>query len=166
MLQKYLIFLFLILLPLNSSDKKVSFHLDTVHTTHYLLDEEGQNEGMGADVYAIEFALTPNIDERMIIGSTINSQFNRCFILGIHDDIYTNNNLTFEASYMYVGEFFFDTFEHCGDDGIYNEIKDVTFLGFVPAIYYGLEYNIYDTIGLEIGVVLPGILVLGIQIHY
>lgn len=166
MLQRYLIILFLFILPLSSADKKVSFYLDTLHTTHYLLDEPGQNEGWGANVYGLEFPVSQNIDERMILGSTINSQFNRCFIIGMHDDLYTNENLTFEASYMYVGEFFFDEFSQCDDDGIYSEVKKAVSIGFVPVLYYGLEYNIYETVGLEIGWILPGILVLGVQVHY
>ncbi len=166
MLYKYLILLFLLFLPLISADKKVSFHLDTLYTKHYLLKEDGQNEGFDADVYSIEFALTDSIDERMIIGSNINSQFNKCFIVGIHDDLYEKDNLTFEASYMYAGEFFFEDFENCGDDGIYSEVKQALSIGFVPILYYGLEYNIYETVGLELGWILPGILVFGVQVHY
>ena len=72
----------------------------------------------------------------LVAGSLLNSFGNRCAILGAtHNWHNFSNKLSFEGLYAYVGEFFFDGFDNCGDRGIYKRFEEATNIAFAPYIY-------------------------------
>lgn len=93
-----------------------------------------------------------------------NSFDDRCIALGVRRDWASlGNGWVFKGIYGYVGEFFFDAFEHCGDHGSYKDFKDATGIGFSPYIYHGLQYNFTDYFGIESGIILPAVFVISVQ---
>ena len=93
-----------------------------------------------------------------------NSFDDRCIALGVRRDWASlGNGWVFKGIYGYVGEFFFDAFEDCGDHGSYKDFKDATGIGFSPYIYHGLQYNFTDYFGIESGIILPAVFVISVQ---
>ncbi|CND84553.1 Uncharacterised protein [Yersinia nurmii] len=115
---------------------------------------------------AVERKLNAQSDYSLSVGTLVNSFSNRCMLLGVRKDWWEKGHWTFKGGYAYAGEFFFSQFSHCGDEGIYRNIKDAVGIGFAPYIYHALQYDFNDHFGLEGGVILPGIVVLSMQFHF
>ncbi len=79
-------------------------------------------------------------------------------------DLY--DGLSFEGYYIYCGEFFFGVFAECGDDGVYQTIKEQTGLGFAPFIYHGLQFDMTSYISLDVGLMLPSIMFVSLQYNF
>lgn len=108
----------------------------------------------------------PYVDA-LVIGSVLNSHGNRCFMLGVQKGWITyDERLSFEGVYAYAGEFFVDAFSHCGDEGFYNSVRDITGIGFTFYMYHGLEYDLGRHLSLEAGAALPAIVLLSVQWHF
>ncbi|MBW3698368.1 hypothetical protein EK599_22080 [Vibrio sp. T187] len=102
-----------------------------------------------------------------VVGTFLNSQNNRCAILGVEyhwADLSTN--WRFKGLYAYAGEFFLDSFEDCGDDGVYQEVKEVSGIGFAPYISHYFEYALTDHFNVDFGLLLPGIVVINANVTF
>ena len=150
-----------------NKDTKFSIHTGS-YIKHIVPNGKGLNQKLGNKFFDIEFKLDNNkYFDKTLIGTFLNSEGNRCILLGVQKDWKNiNNRLTFEGVYAYAGEFFFSTFEHCGDAGPYNKIRNKTGVGFAPYIYHGLEYGLNKHISLELGFIAPLIAVSTIQFHF
>lgn len=115
---------------------------------------------------AVERRMDSDSDYSLYAGTMINSEGDRCVLLGVDKKWAARNQWTFEGIYLYAGEFFAKTFSHCGDSGAYHDIQKVTGLGFAPYIYHGVKYDVNRYIGLRAGVILPVITVLSVQIRF
>ncbi|ODS22636.1 hypothetical protein AB835_13085 [Candidatus Endobugula sertula] len=101
------------------------------------------------------------------VGSFLNSFNNHCFLLGIEKNWHHfNNKLSFEGLYAYAGEFFFNKFDNCGNNGVYNTAKDKLGIAAVPYIYHGFEYDFTSFMSLQVGIILPNLFVSTIQWKY
>ncbi len=117
--------------------------------------------------FALERKIRNPYVDALVIGSALNSHGNRCLMLGVQKDwIQYDERLSFEGVYAYAGEFFFDAFDRCGDEGFYSNIKDITGVGFTMYIYHGIEYDLGRHLSLEFGAALPAILLLSVQWHF
>jgi hypothetical protein len=68
-----------------------------------------------------------------------NSFNDRCLAAGVRRDwAGWDNGWVFKGIYGYVGEFFFDTFDDCGDHGSYHDFKKATGNGRRP---YPLDHG-------------------------
>ncbi|WP_208380195.1 hypothetical protein [Psychromonas algarum] len=115
-------------------------------------------------LFSVERKFSADSDYSLFTGTFLNSQGNRCALLGVRKDWYQfTDKLVLKGVYAYAGEFFIDAFENCGDDGFYGKMKDKTGVGFAPYIYTAAQYNFTDYFGLEGGLMLPGILVMSMQ---
>ncbi|MCU5774365.1 hypothetical protein N5923_15575 [Erwiniaceae bacterium BAC15a-03b] len=113
---------------------------------------------------AVERKFSEDSKYSMVLGTLNNSQGNRCALMGVRRDWWSDNSgWTIKGLYTYTGEFFFDTFSHCGDDGFYHSIKQSTGLGFAPYVYHAAQYNFTSYFGVEGGIILPGIFVVSMQ---
>lgn len=113
---------------------------------------------------SVERKLSADSDYSILVGTFINSQNNRCALLGVRKDWYrVNDKLVIKGVYTYAGEFFLDAFDNCGDGGFYQDMKDNTGVAFAPYIYHAAQYNFTDYFGIEGGVILPGILIMSVQ---
>ncbi len=113
---------------------------------------------------SVERKLSADSDYSLMVGTFINSQSERCALLGVRKDWYhVNDKLVIKGVYAYAGEFFFDAFKDCGNDGFYQDMKDYTGVGFAPYIYHAAQYNFTDYFGVEGGLMLPGILIMSVQ---
>jgi hypothetical protein len=105
-----------------------------------------------------------NDSSHIIAGSFLNSYGNRCALLGLEKNWYNfNDKLSFKGGYAYAGDFFFDSLDHCGDQGMYKRIEELTGIGFAPYIYHGISYDITSIMSFEAGLILPGLAVASIQ---
>ena len=113
---------------------------------------------------SIERKFSEESDYSLVGGTFLNSQSNRCILLGMRNDLYRfNERLVIKGVYAYAGEFFVSAFEHCGDDGFYETVDKYTGIAFAPYIYHAAQYNFTDYWGLEAGLMLPGIVVMSMQ---
>ena len=113
---------------------------------------------------SIERKFSEESDYSLVGGTFLNSQSNRCILLGMRNDLYRfNERLVIKGIYAYAGEFFVSAFEHCGDDGFYETVNKYTGIAFAPYIYHAAQYNFTDYWGLEAGLMLPGIVVMSMQ---
>lgn len=114
--------------------------------------------------FSIERKLDADSDYSFMIGTFLNSQNERCALLGARKDWYRfSDKLVFKGVYAYAGEFFIEAFEDCGQGGFYEDMKNSTGVGFSPYIYHAAQYNFTDYLGVEGGLMLPGILVMSLQ---
>lgn len=114
--------------------------------------------------FSIERKFSENSDYSLLAGTFLNSQANRCILLGVRKDWYQiNNKLVFKGVYSYAGEFFVDAFDSCGDGGVYKTNKEKIGVAFAPYIYHAAQYNFTEHIGVEAGFILPIIVVFSIQ---
>lgn len=105
-----------------------------------------------------------NFADKFIIGTLKNSSDNRCLLLGVGRDWQQLNAKTKVVGvYAYVGEFFNDTFDECGRDGIYHDFDKITGIGFAPYIYHGVKYNFINNLHLNGGLILPGVVSFTLQ---
>jgi len=131
---------------------------------HAFPKNEQSNQYFDNRLFSIERKLSADSDYSLLAGTFLNSQNNRCFLLGVRKDLYQiNDYLVIKGVYSYAGEFFFDAFSHCGDGGIYQTLKAHTGVGFAPYFYHALQYNVTDYWGVEAGMILPGIVVMSMQ---
>lgn len=105
--------------------------------------------------------------DKFIIGTLKNSSDNRCLMLGVGRDWKRFNPKTkLVGLYAYVGEFFNDTFDDCGEDGIYHDFENITGVGFAPYIYHGVKYNFIDNFHVNGGLILPGVVSFALQVTF
>lgn len=88
------------------------------------------------ELIAVEKRLSAESEYSLYAGTMINSEDNRCVLLGMGKQWGEYKKLVIEGLYVYAGEFFFEPFSHCGDRGIYHEFKRITGVGFAPYIYH------------------------------
>ncbi len=101
------------------------------------------------------------------VGTLLNSQGNRCLLTGVQRSWHRfSDKLEFEGFYGYVGEFFFSAFDDCADRGVYRQVEEAVGIPGVPYIYHGLEYHFFPNVGLEFGIILPGLIVATLQFSF
>lgn len=148
-----------------NKDKEYSIHIGSY--LKHLRENSPQVEDFDNKLFDIEYKIDKNYADNIILGTIINSSGNRCMMIGIQKNYYDfSDRLSFEGTYIYSGEFFFDAFKQCGDGGVYKTLKEKSGIAFAPYIYHGLEYDISSNISLEGGVILPGLVLLNIQFHF
>ncbi|MGD8105871.1 hypothetical protein ACQE32_04220 [Pantoea sp. FN0302] len=144
--------------------------LYSLHTAsfayHLYSPTKDYNQYFKNNLIAVERRVNENSDYSLYAGTMINSEGNRCALLGFEKDWGTYNNLTIEGIYLYAGEFWFKSFSNCGDKGMYQDIKKMTGVGFAPYIYHGVKYEMNPHVNFRSGVLLPGILVLSLQLKF
>ncbi|ELZ5051313.1 TPA: hypothetical protein QHS11_004212, partial [Enterobacter asburiae] len=100
----------------------------------------------------------------LVLGTMKNSFNDRCLAAGVRRDwAGWDNGWVFKGIYGYVGEFFFDTFDDCGDHGSYHDFKKATGIGFSPYIYHGFQYNFTSYFGMDVGIIIPSVFVITAQ---
>lgn len=141
------------------------YSVNTGSWTYHLTNNHGQyTEGLDNQFVSVERKFSSNSKYSLLIGTMKNSFDDRCIAIGVRRDwVSLGNGWVFKGVYGYVGEFFFDTFEHCGNHGSYKDFKEVTGIGFSPYIYHSFQYNFTDNFGLETGVILPSVFVVSLQ---
>ena len=115
------------------------------------------------------FSLGYNLDSKnsFSIGTFKNSQGNRCFSAGLNREwVDFGNSWRFSGSYLYAGEFFFDVFSSCGDEGLYADVKDAIGIGFAPYINHYFSYNFTESTSVDFGLLLPGITVINFNTNF
>lgn len=118
----------------------------------------------GNQYFSLERKFSEDSDYSLMVGTFLNSQANRCFLLGVRKDWHRiNKRLVLKGVYSYAGEFFFDTFDNCGDGGVYRTSKENTGVAFAPYIYHAAQYNFNEHVGVEAGFILPLIMVVSVQ---
>jgi hypothetical protein len=145
-----------------------SFSLFSMNTGSFLYHavpkNEDSNQYFDNRLFSIERKFSADSEYSAIAGVFLNSQKNRCALLGVRKDWYQfNERFVLKGVYAYAGELFIDAFEHCGDEGFYNTMKNHTGIGFAPYLYHGGQYNVTDYWGIEAGLMLPGILIMSMQ---
>lgn len=141
------------------------YSVNTGSWIYHLTNNHGQyTEGFDNQFASVERRFSGNSEYSLLAGTMKNSFDDRCIALGIRRDwALFDNGWVFKGIYGYVGEFFFDAFEHCGDHGSYKDFKDATGIGFSPYVYHGFQYNFTNYFGFETGIILPSVLVVSIQ---
>jgi len=152
----------------NAVDNDDFFALFSINTGSFLYHafpkNEDSNQYFDNRLFSIERKFSADSDYSWLTGTFLNSQKNRCVLLGMRKDWYRiNDRFVIKGVYAYAGEFFINTFSHCGDDGFYETMKDHTGVGFAPYLYHAAQYNVTDYWGIEAGLMLPGILVMSMQ---
>ena len=162
------LFLSFVSLPALSEDKaQKDNNRFVINTGSFLYHLYNPNDSKYTEFFDNKFlsaGIRINNSSYIIAGSFLNSYGNRCALLGLEKNWHNfNNKLSFKGGYAYAGEFFFDSLDHCGDQGIYKRIKEVTGVGFAPYIYHGISYGINSIMSLEAGLILPGLAVATVQ---
>lgn len=161
-----LLFVLLYLCPLFSyAERSTLFSMNTGSFLFHIVPlAENSNQYFGNQYFSIEKKFSKNSDYSLIVGTFINSQNDRCMLLGLRKDLYqVNNSLVIKGVYSYAGEFFFDAFDDCGNDDVYRKVKDKMGVGFMPYVYHGVQYNFNDHFAVEAGFLLPLIFAMSIQ---
>lgn len=131
---------------------------------HALPKDDDSTQHFDNHYFSIERKFSEDSDYSLMAGTFLNSQNNRCILLGMRKDWYHfSDKLVIKGVYSYAGEFFFETFADCGNGGFYKTAKEKTGIGFAPYIYHAAQYNFTDYFGLETGFILPGIIVVSMQ---
>jgi hypothetical protein len=125
---------------------------------HGLYTEKFDNE-----FYSVEKRLSDNSDYSLLVGTMRNSYGHRCLSLGVRKDWAEQGNIVYKGIYGYTGEFFFDEFSQCGNEGIYHSFKKITRVGFAPYIYHAAQYNFTHYFGVEAGIILPSVFVVSLN---
>lgn len=147
------------------ADEITLYSVNTGSWIYHLSNNHGQyTEGLDNQFASVERKFSADSKYSLLVGTMKNSFDDRCIALGVRRDWASlGNGWVFKGIYGYVGEFFFDAFEHCGDHGSYKDFKDATGIGFSPYIYHGLQYNFTDYFGIESGIILPAVFVISVQ---
>ncbi|WP_237680789.1 hypothetical protein [[Erwinia] mediterraneensis] len=144
--------------------------LYSLHTASFVYHPYGSDKKFTQyfknEFIAIERRMDQDSDYSLSLGTLKNSEGNRCMLFALGKKWGEYKKWSFEGLYAYTGEFFFDTFSHCGDSGAYHDLKKATGIGFAPYIYHGVKYDVNDYIGLRSGFILPGIIVLSVQLRF
>ncbi|TEW52260.1 hypothetical protein E2R67_03875 [Psychromonas sp. RZ5] len=131
---------------------------------HAFPKNDDSNQYFDNRLFFIERKFSVDSDYSLVAGTFLNSQKNRCVLLGMRNDLYRfDDNLVIKGVYAYAGEFFISAFERCGDDGFYETMREHTGVAFAPYIYHAAQYNFTDYWGVEAGLMLPGIVVMSMQ---
>jgi hypothetical protein len=117
-------------------------------------------------IYAPKEGDNQYFKNQLFAGTFINSESNRCILLGMGKNWVRRNQWSFEGLYAYAGDFVFTPFEHCGDDGFYQDMKRATGIGFAPYIYHGVKYDVNSYVSVRSGILLPGIVVMSLQLRF
>ncbi|WP_413722275.1 hypothetical protein [Sodalis sp. RH23] len=143
------------------------YSLDTASFAYHIYaPKEGDNQYFKNQLVAIERKVHKNSDYSFFAGTFINSESNRCVLLGMGKNWVRRNQWSFEGLYAYAGEFVFTPFERCGDDGFYQDIKRATGIGFAPYIYHGVKYDVNSHVSVRSGILLPGIVIMSLQLRF
>jgi len=150
--------------PCNAGEINL-YSFNTGSFVYHMTDNHGQyNEKFNNDFFSVERKFSADSKYSLLVGTMKNSFADRCLTLGVRRDWFNSQTgWTFKGIYAYTGEFFFDAFSHCGDDGAYHTAKKITGVGFAPYVYHGLQYNFTDYFGVESGIILPSIFVVSVQ---
>ncbi|PLR35421.1 hypothetical protein CYR55_13470 [Chimaeribacter californicus] len=144
--------------------------LYSIHTAsfvyHAFAPKDRYEQYFKNELIAVERRMNSTSDYSLYAGTMINSEGDRCVLLGVDKKWAQYNKWDVEGIYLYAGEFFFKSFSHCGDSGAYHDIKKATGVGFAPYIYHGVKYNVNRYVGLRAGFILPVITVLSVQINF
>ena len=137
--------------PTKNGSNKFSLH--TLSFVHHLSRSDDTVEGFSNQLSMLSMALS---EERFfddaIMGTLIHSGGKRCLVLGARKNWqHFSDRLSFTGTYAYVGEAPSDLFNDCGDNSVYEDIKDMTGVGFAPYIYHGFEYDLNQNISLHGG---------------
>ncbi|WP_052282479.1 hypothetical protein [Kluyvera genomosp. 1] len=150
--------------PCNADEINL-YSFNTGSFVYHMSGNHGQyNEKFNNDFFSVERKFSADSKYSVLVGTMKNSFADRCLTLGVRRDwLNSQTGWTFKGIYAYTGEFFFDAFSHCGDEGTYRTAKKITGIGFSPYIYHGLQYNFTDYFGVESGIILPSIFVVSMQ---
>jgi len=157
-------FLLLISVCLHADEINL-YSFNTGSFVYHLTGNYGQyNEFFDNKFMSVERKFSEDSKYSALIGTMNNSFGDRCIALGLRRDwIQWDSNWVFKGVYGYTGEFFFDAFKHCGDEGSYNDFKKVTGVGFSPYIYHAFQYNFTSYFGVETGIIIPSVFVVSVQ---
>lgn len=141
------------------------YSMNTGSFVYHMINNEGQyTENFDNKFFSVERKFSEDSKYSILVGTMKNSFNDRCIALGLRRDWISNDSgWVFKGVYGYVGEFFFDAFSQCGNDGSYEKFKDVTGVGFSPYIYHAVQYNFTSYFGIESGIILPSIFVVSAQ---
>jgi hypothetical protein len=155
----------LLLSAANQADEINLYSINTGSFVYHLTHNRGQyNEKFDNHFYSVERKFSEDSKYSLLAGTMKNSFDDRCIALGLRRDwVSGNTGWVFKGVYGYTGEFFFDAFKHCGDEGSYNDFKKVTGIGFSPYIYHAVQYNFTDYFGVESGIIIPAVFVVSVQ---
>lgn len=160
------IFVLLILPSSISYAKEVNLYsINTGSFVYHMTGNHGQyNERFNNHFFSVERKFSEESKYSVLIGTMKNSFDDRCLSLGVRRDwMAWDKGWAFKGVYAYTGEFFFDSFSHCGDSGTYKTAKKLTGVGFSPYIYHAIQYNFTDYFGIEGGIIVPTIFAMSIQ---
>lgn len=142
-----------------ASENDPKWSIITASFTHHFYPPGDHTEHFDNLFFAVSRKVDSNpMVDRVVIGTLTNSSNNQCILAGVvkkWKQIDANSSL--KGMYAYVGEFLGNTFSRCGRDGIYDDVRGVTGLGFAPYIYHGLEHRITDHVAINGGLILPGV---------
>jgi len=155
----------LVALPASQADQLKLYSINTGSFVYHLTGNHGQyTEKFDNDFYSVERKFSEDSKYSVLVGTMKNSFDDRCIAIGMRRDwAESNTGWVFKGVYGYTGEFFFDAFKHCGDDGSYADFKKVTGIGFSPYIYHAIQYNFTDYFGVESGIIIPSVFVITVQ---
>ena len=161
-----LILFILLLLPFKSfAERSTLYSVNTGSFLFHLVPfDTDSNQYFDNNYFSIERKFSEESDYSLFAGTFLNSQSNRCLLLGVRKDWYQiNNQLMIKGVYSYAGEFFVDAFDDCGDGGVYKTTKENTGVAFAPYIYHAAQYNFTEHFAVEAGFILPLIFVMSVQ---
>ena len=157
--------LLMVAMPSAQAGELNLYSMNTGSYVYHMTGNHGQyNEHFNNNFFSVERKFSQDSKYSVLVGTMKNSFDDRCIALGVRRDWASlGSGWVFKGIYGYVGEFFFDAFEDCGDHGSYKDFKDATGIGFSPYIYHGFQYNFTDYFGVESGIILPAVFVVSVQ---
>ncbi|MGP2514554.1 hypothetical protein [Yersinia sp. 2545 StPb PI] len=156
----------LLITTLTSQAREINLYsVNTGSFVYHLTGNRGQyTEKFDNRFFSVERKFSDDSKYSVLVGTMKNSFDDRCIAIGLRRDwLSDKSGWAFKGVYGYTGEFFFDAFSHCGDDGSYNDFKKATGIGFSPYIYHAVQYNFTDYFGIESGIIIPSIFVISVQ---
>ena len=156
----------LYLITLNCVAEEISLYsINTGSYVYHLTNNQVQyNVNFENNFISVERKFPEDSKYSFVLGTMKNSFDDRCLAAGVRRDwVDWNNGWVFKGIYGYVGEFFFDAFDDCGDHGSYHDFKKATGIGFSPYIYHGFQYNFTSYFGIDVGIIIPSVFVITAQ---
>lgn len=155
-------------LPVLAAQQEASelslYSVNTGSFVYHIIGNHGlYTEKFDNAFFSAERKFSADSDYSFLAGTLKNSYGDRCIALGVRRDWIKDSSWTFKGVYGYTGEFFFDAFSHCGDEGVYHSFEKVTGIGFAPYIYHAVQYNVTDYFAIESGIILPAVFVISVQ---
>ncbi|WP_254388385.1 hypothetical protein [Enterobacter soli] len=150
------------------ADELNLYSINTGSYVYHLTHNHGQyTEHFDNKFISVERKFSEQSEYSYILGTMNNSFNDRCLAAGVRKDWASlGDGLVFKGIYGYVGEFFFDAFSDCGDHGSYHDFKKVTGVGFSPYIYHGFQYNFTSYFGMDVGLIIPSVFVITVQLSF